>query len=313
MQIQGLNSPIDQEPQLHPSFLRSMITGLMLSIGMLPIQSHAAEAKPQASSKVGQYHVEMTSAGEGPYTVIFESGFGGGQWVWQKVAPAIAKSARVFTYSRAGLGKSQARPEPRTPAQLGKEFDELIATAGLKPPFILVGHSYGGYLIRQFAARHPEQVAGFVFVDSSVERFYTELRKRDAAKLAQDLALIEKMTPEVFRSESKMIDAAFDAAALSPAPPLPDVPTVVLTSTKVYKNPELFMHAPSSMAVWRSLHEDLFRSFSTGSHVMTASSGHNIHFEEPDLVITAIQQAMSSAAKVAKAQKASDMGASKTP
>lgn len=270
----------------------------MLSAGLLASLNHAAAADAPEGIKVGAYQVEMTVAGNGPYTVIFEAGFGGGQGVWQKVAPAIAANARVVTYSRAGLGKSQPRPEPRTPAQVGKEFDELIAAAGLKPPFILVGHSYGGYLIRQFAVRHPEQVAGFVFVDASMERLYTELKKRDAARLAQDLALINKMTPEVYRAEMKLIDAEFAAAA--PAPALPDVPAVVLTSTKVYKNPELFHHTPPSMALWRSLHEDLFHSFSTGSHVVTASSGHNIQFEEPALVINAIQQVIASATTMAR-------------
>lgn len=272
----------------------------MLSVGMLASLNHAAAADAPEGIKVGAYQVEMTVAGNGPYTVIFEAGFGGGQGVWHKVAPAIAANARVVTYSRAGLGKSQPRPEPRTPAQVGKEFDELIAAAGLKPPFILVGHSYGGYLIRQFAVRHPEQVAGFVFVDASMERLYTELKKRDANRLAQDLALINKMTPEVYRVESKLIDAVFAAAALAPVPALPDVPAVVLTSTKVYKNPELFHHTPPSMALWRSLHEDLFHSFSTGSHVVTASSGHNIHFEEPELVINAIQQVIGNATTLAR-------------
>lgn len=232
--------------------------------------------------------------------MIFEAGFGGGQSVWQKIAPVIAVNARVVTYSRAGMGKSQRRPEPRTPAQVCKEFDELIVAAGLKPPFILVGHSYGGYLIRQFAVRHPEQVAGFVFVDSSVERLNMELKKRDATRLAQDLALIDKMTPEVYRAESKLIDVEFTAAALAPVPALPDVPAVVMTSTKVYKDPDLFLHTPQSMALWRSLHEDLFHSFSTGSHVVTASSGHNIPFEEPALVINAIQQVIGSATTLAR-------------
>ena len=281
-------------------FARNLPAALMLSVGMLGTLNHAAAADAPKGIKVGAYQVEMTVAGNGHYTVIFEAGFGGDQWVWQKIAPAIAADAHVVTYSRAGLGQSQPRPEPRTPAQVGKEFDELIAAAGLKPPFILVGHSYGGYLIRQFAVRHPEQVAGFVFVDSSVERLYTELKKRDPIRLAKDLALIDKMTPEVYRAEIKLIDAAFAAAALAPVPALPDVPAVVLTSTKVYKNPELFMHTPPSMALWRSLHEDLFHTFSTGSHVVTASSGHNIQFEEPALVINAIQQVIASATTLAR-------------
>lgn len=258
----------------------------------------AAAAPPGV--KVGPYHVEMASAGSGPYTVIFESGFSGGLADWQRVAPDVAKAARVVVYTRAGAGKSDPRPEARTPERASLELDQLIDAAQLKPPFILVGHSYGGYLIRLFAARHPEQVAGMVFVDPGMERFNTELKKIDAAKLAQDMRLFDTLTPAPFRAESKLVDAAFEAAARLPMPALPDVPVVVLTSTMVREKPEFFMHTPPAVATWRRLHAQLFSQFSSGSHIVTASSGHNIHMEEPALVSGAIEQVIASASRLAK-------------
>ena len=118
--------------------------------------------------------------------MILEAGFGRDLGVWRNVAPALATSAKVLAYSRAGHGKSDPRPEAPTIAARTGELEQLIATAGLKPPFILVGHSYGGFLIRSFAARHPEQVAGMVFVDPSDEAFNLELRKPDAAAVDKD-------------------------------------------------------------------------------------------------------------------------------
>jgi pimeloyl-ACP methyl ester carboxylesterase len=262
--------------------------------------SGAAAADPVDGVQVGPYFVEMASMGNGPYTVIFESGFAGDLSVWRKVAPDVARLGKVVVYSRAGIGKSAPRPEARTPERSSAELDQLIEAAQLKPPFILVGHSYGGYLIRLFAARHPGQVAGMVFVDPSMEGFNSELGKLDAGKLAQDLRLFESLTPAPLKAEAKLVDAAFDAAARRPAPALPDVPVVVLTSTMVRASPEFFMHTPPAVATWRRLHEQLFRQFSSGSHVVTASSGHNIHLDEPALVTGAIGQVMATAGMLAQ-------------
>ncbi len=176
-------------------------------------------AASQDGVTIGSYHVDAASAGSGPYTVIFESGFASDLSVWRKVAPEIAKSAKVFVYSRAGIGKSDARPEARTPQRSSAEFEQLIEAAHLSPPFILVGHSYGGYLIRLFAQRHPEQVAGMVFVDPSMERFDTELKKLAAAKVAQDQKYLDTLTPAP-------LSATVSPAEMFSAP----VPVVVLST-----------------------------------------------------------------------------------
>jgi len=127
------------------------------------------------------YQVQVHSGGSGRYTVIFESGFGTDLRAWRKVAPEVAKVARTLAYSRAGHGASEARRGPRTIAQNADELKQLIAAAKAAPPFILVGHSYGGLLMRAFAARHPQQVAGMVLVDPADERFNPALRALDAA------------------------------------------------------------------------------------------------------------------------------------
>ncbi len=272
----------------------------LLCVAIMSSGAPAFAADTQEGISIGQYHVDAASMGSGPYTVIFESGFASDMAVWRRVAPEIAKSAKVFVYSRAGTGKSDPRPEPRTPQRSSMELEQVIDAAQLKPPFILVGHSYGGYLIRLFAARHPDQVAGMVFVDPSAERFDSALKKLDPSRFAQDQRHLAELTPAPFKAEIKLVDDAFAAASRLPAPPLPDVPTVVLTSTMVREKPEFFMHTAPAVALWRSLHEQLFRQFSTGSHIVTAASGHNIQLEEPALVTGAIEQVIAGAANLAK-------------
>jgi pimeloyl-ACP methyl ester carboxylesterase len=176
----------------------------------------------------------MAQQGEGRYTVIFESGFGTDLRAWRKVAPEVAASARTVTYSRAGHGGSDPRPEPRTILQSSEELDQLLAGAHLAPPFILVGHSYGGLLARVFAARHPDWVAGMVLVDPADERFNPALRRFDARRAADDDSQFAAIVPARFQPELKLLQPVLDAGRL-PAPldgKLPDVPVVVLTSVR---------------------------------------------------------------------------------
>lgn len=261
-------------------------------------QVHGVDTPPSLERiAVGAYQMQMAEQGSGRYTVIFESGFATGMGTWRKVAPELAKSAHVVTYSRAGLGASQARPEPRTMLQSSLELDQLIASAKLKPPFILVGHSYGGLLARAFAVRHPEQVAGMVLVDPADERFNPALRRLDAKRAAEDDRQFEALVPEKFRAELKLLQPVLDSGVL-PAPldgKLPDVPVVILTSVQQVDKPEFFLQSVEAVAIKRNLHADFLRRFSDGSQVQTLKSGHNIQQEEPELVIAAVKKVMAAA------------------
>jgi pimeloyl-ACP methyl ester carboxylesterase len=111
----------------------------------------------------------MGLAAPGAPTVILESGLGSPALGWKFVQPGIAAFAGVCSYDRAGYGWSDPAETPRTSLQIAKELHALLQNAGLKPPYILVGHSFGGYNIRMFNALYPEEVAGAVFVDPSHE------------------------------------------------------------------------------------------------------------------------------------------------
>jgi len=259
--------------------------------------AHTDPSPPPERIAVGPYQVQMAEQGSGRYTVIFESGFATGMGTWRKVAPEVAKSAHVVTYSRAGLGASQARPEPRTILQSSLELDQLIASAKLKPPFILVGHSYGGLLARAFAARHPDQVAGMVLVDPADERFNPALRRLDAKRAADDDRQFDALVPPNLRPELKLLQPVLDSGVL-PAPldgRLPDVPVVVLTSVQQVEKPEFFLQSVEAVAIKRDLHADFLRQFSDGSQVQTLKSGHNIQQEEPELVIAAVNKVIAAA------------------
>ena len=103
--------------------------------------------------------------GEGKPTVVFDSGLPGSSLSWCYVQPEVAKLTRACSYDRAGLGWSEPGPSPRDSERIVEELHSLLANAGVRPPYVLVGHSFGGLTVRLYASKYPEEVVGIVLVD----------------------------------------------------------------------------------------------------------------------------------------------------
>jgi pimeloyl-ACP methyl ester carboxylesterase len=103
---------------------------------------------------------------DGP-TVVFENGMSSPLEFWGWIQPAVAQVATTVSYDRAGVGWSGRRRSPHTADQVAAELEDLLAALGRPGPYVLVGHSYGGLLVRRFAHRNPDRVAGMVLVDSA--------------------------------------------------------------------------------------------------------------------------------------------------
>ena len=119
--------------------------------------------------QAGSIRMNIDCRGQGSPTVILESGSSGPSVDWLMVQPEVAKFSRVCSYDRAGYGWSDPGPEPRSALQIARELKQLLLAAGEKGPFVLVGHSMGGYDIRVYTGEYPNDVAGMVLVDASHE------------------------------------------------------------------------------------------------------------------------------------------------
>jgi pimeloyl-ACP methyl ester carboxylesterase len=111
-----------------------------------------------------QMHIHVT--GEGTPAVLFESGMGASCLSWTLVQPRVAQFTRAVSYDRGGHGRSDPTREPRTARQIAQELHTLLDAAGVPGPYVLVGHSFGGYVNRAFAHRYCNEVVGMVLVDS---------------------------------------------------------------------------------------------------------------------------------------------------
>jgi pimeloyl-ACP methyl ester carboxylesterase len=116
---------------------------------------------------VGGFSLHLNCAGAGTPAVVLDAALGGSSVSWSWVQPEIAKLTRVCSYDRAGFGWSQAGPLPRTAGRMAAELRGLLEQGGVQPPFVLVGHSFGGLVARVFAMQYRPDVAGIVFVDSA--------------------------------------------------------------------------------------------------------------------------------------------------
>jgi pimeloyl-ACP methyl ester carboxylesterase len=109
-------------------------------------------------------HIHVT--GEGTPTVVFESGMGASCLSWTLVQPQVAQFTRAVSYDRAGHGWSDPARESRTAHQIAQELHTLLDATGVPGPYVLVGHSFGGYVSQAFAHMYRDEVAGMVLVDS---------------------------------------------------------------------------------------------------------------------------------------------------
>ena len=107
----------------------------------------------------------LLEKGSGDATVLFESGIAATNLNWCHIQEQVALLANTASYDRAGLGWSTPCRTARTPGNIALELHELLEAAGIRPPYILVGHSFGGLVMRRFALLYPEEVSSIVLVD----------------------------------------------------------------------------------------------------------------------------------------------------
>jgi pimeloyl-ACP methyl ester carboxylesterase len=138
--------------------------------------------------------LHLLSMGEGSPAVVFESGLMSTVLSWGDIQVEIAKDARAVSYDRAGLGWSDPGPAPRDAGQIVNELHQLLEQAHVPPPFILVGHSFGGLTTRLFAARYPEEVAGLVLIDPVVPVEWNPASEHNQKRIRTGAKILRRAT-----------------------------------------------------------------------------------------------------------------------
>jgi pimeloyl-ACP methyl ester carboxylesterase len=146
---------------------------------------------------VGGHRLHLQCAGQGGPTVILETGLGAWSSHWALIQPAVAERTRVCSYDRAGVGWSDAGPEPRDARRIATELHALLEHAGVPGPYVLVGHSNGGLYVRMFASLYPDSTAGLVLLDPTPADLFERLpaTRTDFARLEQQARAFHWLAP----------------------------------------------------------------------------------------------------------------------
>ncbi len=145
----------------------SLLVAALILVGSNPgvgqdAQSPQAPAAPGKLVDIGGHRLHLLCSGEGEPTVILESGLGAYSVDWGLVQPLVGKFTRVCSYDRASYAWSDRGPDPRGLRTSVSEVHRLLAAAGITRPYVVVGQSWGGRIVRLFAHTYPQEVAGMV-------------------------------------------------------------------------------------------------------------------------------------------------------
>lgn len=285
-----------------------------------------ARRSPEAGRlvDVGGYRLKINCTGSGSPIVVLESGLGDVLSEWRPVQLQISRFTRVCSYDRAGYGESDAGPLPRTSLQISHELHALLQNIGERPPYILVGHSFGGYNVRVFNGEFSNEVVGMVLADSPQEDQYELLpvawRRFGVDLLSRWEAQAKWMPPQItfgiarlrFRkglgpdgylilqskylkaraSELKEIQTSAEQARASGM--LGNKPLLVLAATQ---QDEALRDALSQedfsrfQELWVGTLQPRLTKLSTrGKQVTMSDVGHNIPTQRPEAIVDAVRQ-----------------------
>lgn len=289
----------------------------------LPTDALARDKRyPGELVSLGTHRLHIHCVGHGSPSVIIDSGIGGFSLEWIKVQNNLADDVRVCSYDRAGYGWSDPGPRPRTTERITSELRRLLTEARIPGPYVLVGHSFGGYNIRYFASKFPGLTAGLVLIDSShPEQFNTEEFKRIEPKYPTREAIKYKKSYKVrivhpiisdnYPSENKLLAfnlmssmkskstlineldnmeiSAHQVAAQTDHPPY-TFPVIIITRGKrVWPQNDLGNRREQQ---WLRLQNDLQNISMQSRHYLAEDSGHIIHLDQPEFVSNNILSAV---------------------
>ena len=209
------------------------------------------------------------------YLVVFESGLGDNHTVWNNTASQINGNLDVLMYDRAGYGQSENGPVPRNIDRLRSELESVIDKFSNGRKVILVGHSLGGMIIRDYAIKNPLKMAALLFIDPSHE-FYNHPSQAEEDMLYEASKIANGAN---FGGTLEAREFIEDLQYAGKLPSLPDVPVIVLTSMQADAN-----HSSSVKQTWYNAHELLKNGVTDFTHISTTNAGHYIMLDEPKLV-----------------------------
>jgi pimeloyl-ACP methyl ester carboxylesterase len=241
---------------------------------------------------VGGRHLDARVYGAGAPPVVLVSGFRAPQEYWNPIVPGLAEVTTVVTYDRAGYGKSERGTRPVDGLGTARDLHALLQEIRVSGPYVLVGHSYGGRIVRLFASTYPGEVAGLVLEEATHEDAMDAQREvlsgRDLETFDARTAPFRTVVPEP-HTERDFMPAT--VTQLRASAPLPQVPFVVITSSSRRLGlPAEFSEDGQKrlVEVALELQKRLASLVPGAEHIPVEGVGHNVHLDRPEAVLVPI-------------------------
>ena len=234
---------------------------------------------------VGGYRLWVHVAGTGSPTLVFESGGGDTSKVWSPIATDLGPrlAVRTVVYDRAGLGNSEPSSRPYRIDEEATALRTALTASGVEGPWILVAHSYGGFISLLLAATDP-RVAGLVLVDANMPGFFTEGQvARLLARSAPRMEAMQRAYPQVARVMIPLNLALRETSERVRSIDVPSsLPIVDIVAERSW------IDQPDEVAAMRREHASFVAASPQREAVFATGSGHYVMVDRPDLVVDAI-------------------------
>jgi pimeloyl-ACP methyl ester carboxylesterase len=245
---------------------------------------------------VGGRRLAFSSSGTGSPTVVLETGLGAESSEWGFIQCSVAEFTRVCRYDRAGRGASDRAPRPRTASQMVDDLHALLCIANVPGPYVLVGHSFGGLLMRLYAHRYGSTVRGLLLVDSMHEDqfdvfgpIFPSPSPSDPPHWRQMRALWTGGWRDP-QSTAEGIDFGSSLREGRAIESLGAIPMHVLTAASFLNQPLVPPEDRDGLQQrWDSLQKSFLKLSSAATQSFAPTSGHFVQRDAPQAVINAIK------------------------
>jgi len=263
---------------------------LMIFLSNFPLIVFPQSGSDEIKADLGEFKLHAIIKGEGSPAVIFENALGGTANYWDPIQNELSTFAQIVAYDRAGNGKSEMSPYTRTNSQMAKELHVLLTKLEIPTPYILVGSSYGAFVVRTFTYLYPEDVSGMVLIEPVHEDLLPEMKKsRTEKEWKEYIGVMDQMAVKATEGSKQEWFQYFNNSDYIRGIEFPDdIPIYVLTSTRFSEREKQMMYREEDIIKKYELHREWIKDKENITHITTEKSGHNIASGEPELIINSI-------------------------